>query len=186
MIFGHNFWLGGPIDEWSMRLNYILQDLFKEIPPDHIWALQIWSSGVSLKRSCKSALRVIKMVLNTYIYGLQCNFMQKKTKKHSKNQNRRFYCVNFGQHCHLNICCYIGWNDKYSVFVNSTNTTTNNETAALSSKFGSRAQKWRKITKKLDHSIAIWLIFCICMVYFRCLLVNPYVQAVQIMCGKGG
>ena len=24
------------------------------------------------------------------------------------------------------------------------------------------------------------------MVYFRCYLVNPHVQAVQIMCGKGG
>ena len=61
MIFGHNFWLGGPIDEWSMRLNYILQDLFKEIPPDHIWALQIWSSGVSLKRSCKMQFRRVDL-----------------------------------------------------------------------------------------------------------------------------
>ena len=28
MRFGHNFWLGGPIDTRSMRLNCILQDLF--------------------------------------------------------------------------------------------------------------------------------------------------------------
>ena len=29
-----------------------------------------------------------------YIYGLQCDFMQKNRKKHSKYQNRRFYYVN--------------------------------------------------------------------------------------------
>ena len=38
----------------------------------------------------------------------------------------------------------------------------------------------------MDHLIAIYSIFCIGMVYFRCLLVNPHVQAVQNMCGKGG
>ena len=35
----------------------------------------------------------------------------------------------FRQHCRLNICCYIGWIDKYW---NLTNITTNTETAALS------------------------------------------------------
>ena len=53
-------------------------------------------------------------------------------------------------------------------------------------KFGSRAQKWRKIAKKTDHSIAIYSIFCIGMVYFGCLQVNPHIQAVQNMCSKGG
>ena len=28
--------------------------------------------------------------------------------------------------------------------------------------------------------------FCIGMVYFRCLLLNPHVQVVQDICGKGG
>ena len=40
------------------------------------------------------------------------------------------------QRCRLDICCYIGWIDKYcicqSVNVHSTNITTNTETAALS------------------------------------------------------
>ena len=53
-------------------------------------------------------------------------------------------------------------------------------------KFGSRAQKWWKIAKKTDHSIAIYSIFCIGMVYFKCYLVNPHVQTVQNMYGKGG
>ena len=39
--------------------------------------------------------------------------------------------------------------------------------------------------KKTDRSIAIYSKFCIGMAYFRCYLVNPIVQAVQIMCGKG-
>ena len=56
----------------------------------------------------------------------------------------------------------------------------------LQCKFGSQAQKWPKIAKKTDHSIAIGSILCIGMVYFKWLLVNPHVQAVQNMCGKGG
>ena len=35
MTFGHNFWPGGPIDEWSTLLNCILQDLFRDTPLDH-------------------------------------------------------------------------------------------------------------------------------------------------------
>ena len=76
MRFGHNFWLGGPIDTRSIRLNCILQDLFRDYPIDHNWhaqiraqirpntvfwarvvACQIWSSGGSLKRSCKMQFR---------------------------------------------------------------------------------------------------------------------------------
>ena len=53
-------------------------------------------------------------------------------------------------------------------------------------KFGSRAQKLPKNAKKNDHSIAIYSIFCKGMVYFECLLVNPHIQAVENMCGKGG
>ena len=34
--------------------------------------------------------------------------------------------------------------------------------------------------------MAIYSIFCIGMVYFRCFLVNLHVKAVQNMCGKGG
>ena len=41
MRFGHNFWLGGPNDKRSMRLNCILQDLFRDTPLDHIWRAQI-------------------------------------------------------------------------------------------------------------------------------------------------
>ena len=41
MIFGHNFRLGGPIDTRFMRLNCILQDLFRDTPLDHIWHAQI-------------------------------------------------------------------------------------------------------------------------------------------------
>ena len=48
----------------------------------------------------------------------------------------------------------------------------------LRCKFGARALKWPKIAEKTDHSIAIYSFFCIGMVYFRCLLVNPHVQAV--------
>ena len=35
--FGHNFWLEGPIDLRTTHLNYILQDLFRDTPFDHIW-----------------------------------------------------------------------------------------------------------------------------------------------------
>ena len=41
MRFDCNFWLGGPIDTRSMCLNCILQDLFRDIPLDHIWRAQI-------------------------------------------------------------------------------------------------------------------------------------------------
>ena len=82
MRFVHNFWLEGPIDLRPTRLNCILQDLFRDTPLDHIWGAQIraqicqiwpnmpnmhiwvhiwaraiWSSGVSLKRSCKMQFR---------------------------------------------------------------------------------------------------------------------------------
>ena len=53
-------------------------------------------------------------------------------------------------------------------------------------KFGSQTQKSPKIAKKNDHSIAICSIFFIGVVYFGWYLVNPYVQAVQNMCGRGG
>ena len=39
--FGHNFWLEDSIDLRTTRLNYILQDLFRDIPLDHIWSAQI-------------------------------------------------------------------------------------------------------------------------------------------------
>ena len=83
MRFGHNLWLGGPIDTRSMRLNCFLQDIFRDAPLDHIWhtqiraqirpnmpntvfgvriwARQIWSGGVSLKRSCKMQFRKVKI-----------------------------------------------------------------------------------------------------------------------------
>ena len=64
--------------------------------------------------------------------------------------------------------------------------TQKNKNADLQFKFGSQAQKLPKIAKKTDHSIAIYLILCIGMVYFKCPLVNPHVQADQNMCGKGG
>ena len=68
-----NFLLGGPIDIRSMRLNCILDGLFRDNPlvtlpylgrPNtpitsntvfvaRIWAGQLWLSGVSLKRSSK-------------------------------------------------------------------------------------------------------------------------------------
>ena len=35
--FGHNFWLGGPIDLRSTLLNCILQDLFRDTPTGHIY-----------------------------------------------------------------------------------------------------------------------------------------------------
>ena len=44
----------------------------------------------------------------------------------------------------------------------------------------------KKRQKKMDHSIAIYSIFCIGMVYFRCLQVNPHIQALQNMCSKVG
>ena len=53
-------------------------------------------------------------------------------------------------------------------------------------KSGSRPQKSQKKTQKMDHSIAIYSNFWIGMVYFGCHLVNPHVQTVQNMYGKGG
>ena len=41
-------------------------------------------------------------------------------------------------------------------------------------------------TQKTDYSIAICSKIFLCMVYFRCYLVNPHVQAVQNMCANGG
>ena len=43
-----------------------------------------------------------------------------------------------------------------------------------------------KKSPKTDHSIAICSNFLIGMVYFGCHLVNPHVQTVQNMYGKGG
>ena len=53
-------------------------------------------------------------------------------------------------------------------------------------KSGSRPQKSPKKGQKTDHSIAIYSIFLIVMVYFKCFKVNPNVQTVQNMYGKGG
>ena len=53
-------------------------------------------------------------------------------------------------------------------------------------KSGSRPQKSPKIAQKTDLSIAIYSSFWIGMVYFKCFLVNPHVQTVQNMYGKGG
>ena len=41
MRFGRNFWLGSRIDTRSMRLNWILQHLFRDTPLDHICRAQI-------------------------------------------------------------------------------------------------------------------------------------------------
>ena len=38
---GHNFWLDGPIDLRTTRLNFFLQDLFRDTPLDHIWNAKI-------------------------------------------------------------------------------------------------------------------------------------------------
>ena len=53
-------------------------------------------------------------------------------------------------------------------------------------KSGSRPQKSPKKAQKTDRSIAIYSIFLIGMVYFGYNLVNPHVQTVQNMYGKGG
>ena len=44
----------------------------------------------------------------------------------------------------------------------------------------------KKKAQKMDHSIAIYSNFLIGMVYFGYHLVNPHVQTVQNMYGKGG
>ena len=53
-------------------------------------------------------------------------------------------------------------------------------------KSGSQPQKSPKKAQKTDPSIAIYSNFSIGMVYFGCHLVNPHVQTVQNMYGKGG
>ena len=47
-------------------------------------------------------------------------------------------------------------------------------------------QKSPKILQKTDLSFANFSFFLISMVYFKCFLVNPHVQGVQNMYGKGG
>ena len=49
-----------------------------------------------------------------------------------------------------------------------------------------RTSEITKNTPKTDHSIAIFSIFLIGMVYFLWYVVNPHVQTVQNMYGKGG
>ena len=98
---------------------------------------------VAKRPDFKSALRVVKMVLNTQWYQclwLTMWFHAKNPKKHSKNQNRWFYYVNSAHEL---------WNHQK--------------------------------LPKTDHSIVIF-----CMVYSGWYMVNPHVQAVQNMCGKGG
>ena len=46
--FGHNFWLEGPIDTRSTRLNCILQDLFRDTPLGHSWRAQICAKNAYL------------------------------------------------------------------------------------------------------------------------------------------
>ena len=80
--FGHNFWLEGPFDTRSTHLIWtVFCKIFSGTPHltifgslkyvpkyaeyakyaflAHIWVRQIWSSGVSLKRSCKMLFRRI-------------------------------------------------------------------------------------------------------------------------------
>ena len=87
----------------------------------------------------------------------------------------------------LNTQCYLYlWLTMWFHAKKSKETLKKSKSLILLCKFGSRAQKWPKIAKKTDHSIAIYSIFCIGMVYFGCLQVNPHIQAVQNMCSKGG
>ena len=53
-------------------------------------------------------------------------------------------------------------------------------------KIAKNTQKSPKKVQKTDHSIAIYSNFLIGMVYFGYHLVNPHVQTVQNMYGKGG
>ena len=48
MRIGHNFWLEGPIDLRPTPLDCILQDLFRDIPLDHIWRAQICAKNAYL------------------------------------------------------------------------------------------------------------------------------------------
>ena len=88
----------------------------------------------------------------------------------------------------LNTTCYqYLWMKMWFHAKQSKETLKKPKSLILPYKFGSRAQKWLKNAKQKDDSITIYSIFCIGMVYiFRCLLVNPYVQAVQNIGGKGG
>ena len=62
--FGHKFWLEGPIDKILIsptRLNYILQDLFRDTPIDHIWRAQICQ--ILLMRVLKLKMNILKVTL---------------------------------------------------------------------------------------------------------------------------
>ena len=65
MIFGHNFWLGGPIDARSMRLNYILQDLLRDIQTSTIFGASKYAPQIPylayLAIICKSSIFVAKI-----------------------------------------------------------------------------------------------------------------------------
>ena len=83
----------------------------------------------------------------------------------------------------LNTQCYqYLWLTMWFHAKKSKETLKKAKSLILQCKFGSRAQKWPKNAQKTDHSIAIYSIFCIGMVYFGCLQVNPHIQAVQNMC----
>ena len=122
MRFDHNFWLEGPIDLRPTRLNCILQDLFRDTPLDHIlraqictqicifgifghiwhiwariWAPQIWSSGVSLKRSCKMQFRRV---------GLRS--IGPSSQKLWPNQ-----IFGWSPHCNYNVKLQIGGNETF-------------------------------------------------------------------------
>ena len=104
---------------------------------------------VAQRPDFKSALSVVKMVLNTQCY----------------------------QYLWLTMCFHAK---------QSKETLKKSKSLILQCKFGSRAQKWPKNAQKTDHSIAIFSNFWIGMVYFGYHLVNPHVQTVQNMYGKGG
>ena len=71
--FGHNFWLEGPIDLRTTRLNYILQDLFRDTPLNQIWSAQICifgqgtrmlKIGVKIqKKNCISLVLTLMLIL---------------------------------------------------------------------------------------------------------------------------
>ena len=87
----------------------------------------------------------------------------------------------------LNTQCYqYLWLKMWFHTKKSKETLKKPKSLILQCKFGSRAQKWPKTTKKRITQSQFTHFFCIGMVYFRCLLVNPHVQVVQNMCGKGG
>ena len=68
---GHNFLLEGPIDLRTMCLNYILQDIFRDTPLDHIWDL------IDVTLACKGANSKIFEVVTVGQYfevDVQANF----------------------------------------------------------------------------------------------------------------